>query len=404
MLDLNKAWDFYLHVFRRLEKQLLKISTVELKTASPQLLMCNKLKLVIPGSYSTGENNCFIDKFHPTLKVITSKQRPRRIKIFGSDHTAYNFLLKGREDLRLDERVMQLFKLVNANLNKDVRTRKNELSIHRYSVIPLSPRSGLITWVSHSDTLHQLLREYRTKMNIPIGLEFNSMRDISPDYENLPLINKIEIFLNTMEETDGMDLERILWLNSKNSEHWINRRTNYTRSLAVMSMVGYILGLGDRHPSNLMIERYTGKVIHIDFGDCFEVAMKRDRFPEKIPFRLTRMIVNAMEVTGIEGNFRITCERVMSVLRENKDSLMAVLEAFVHDPLINWRLLNDEGQQEEINEKALDVINRIALKLTGKDFEPNITYKVPQQVDKLIQQARSEENFASLYIGWCPFW
>ena len=37
--------------------------------------------------------------------------------------------------------------------------------------------------------------------------------------------------------------------------------------LAVMSMVGYVLGLGDRHPSNLMIDRHTGKVLHIDFGD-----------------------------------------------------------------------------------------------------------------------------------------
>ena len=63
-----------------------------------------------------------------------------------------------------------------------------------------------------------------------------------------------------------------------------------------MSMVGYILGLGDRHPSNLMLERNTGKVIHIDFGDCFEVAMHREKFPEKIPFRLTRMLINAMEV------------------------------------------------------------------------------------------------------------
>ena len=30
----------------------------------------------------------------------------------------------------------------------------------------------------------------------------------------------------------------------------------------------------------------------------------------------------------------------MRVLRTNKDSVMAMLEAFVHDPLINWRLLN----------------------------------------------------------------
>jgi FKBP12-rapamycin complex-associated protein len=66
-----------------------------------------------------------------------------------------------------------------------------------------------------------------------------------------------------------------------------------------MSMVGYILGLGDRHPSNIMIQRQSGKIVHIDFGDCFEVAMLRDKFPEKVPFRLTRMLQKAMEVCGI---------------------------------------------------------------------------------------------------------
>lgn len=34
-------------------------------------------------------------------------------------------------------------------------------------------------------------------------------------------------------------------------------------------MVGYLLGLGDRHPSNIMLQRFTGKIVHIDFGDCF---------------------------------------------------------------------------------------------------------------------------------------
>jgi phosphatidylinositol kinase/protein kinase (PI-3 family) len=46
------------------------------------------------------------------------------------------------------------------------------------------------------------------------------------------------------------------------------------------------------------------------------------------------------QISGIEGTFRITCEAVMRVLRENKESIVAVLEAFVHDPLINWRLIN----------------------------------------------------------------
>lgn len=32
----------------------------------------------------------------------------------------------------------------------------------------------------------------------------------------------------------------------------------------------------------------------------------------------------------------------MRVLREHKDSVMAVLEAFVYDPLLNWRLMDSK--------------------------------------------------------------
>jgi FKBP12-rapamycin complex-associated protein len=81
-------------------------------------------------------------------------------------------------------------------------------------------------------------------------------------------------------------------------------------------------------------------VIHVDFGDCFEVAQQREKFPERIPFRLTRMLVLCMEVSGVEGVYKRVCEQVMRVLRENKESVMAVLEAFVYDPLLGWRLLN----------------------------------------------------------------
>ena len=45
-------------------------------------------------------------------------------------------------------------------------------------------------------------------------------------------------------------------------------------------------------------------------------------------------------MTGIDGNYRMTCERVMEVLRSHRDSVMAVLEAFVYDPLLNWRLMD----------------------------------------------------------------
>ncbi|CCJ30549.1 unnamed protein product [Pneumocystis jirovecii] len=433
--DLNQAWDLYYQVFRKITKQLPQLTTLELQYVSPKILSAVDLELAVPGTYVSKKPIIRIISFSPTFTVITSKQRPRRLTIRGSDGKDYQYALKGHEDIRQDERVMQFFGLVNTLLSVDSESFKRHLNIHRYPVIPLSPNSGLLGWVPDSDTLHVLIKDYRESRKILLNIEHRLMLQMAPDYDNLTLLQKVEVFEYALDNTTGQDLYRVLWLKSRNSEAWLNRRTNYTRSLAVMSMVGYILGLGDRHPSNIMLNRHTGKAIHIDFGDCFEVAMNREKFPEKIPFRLTRMLTNAMEVSGIEGSFRITCEHVMRVLRDNKESLMAVLEAFVYDPLVNWKLINtnpnltvhrneqsdsmknskNQTQKNEstwkiqhrpelLNQSAINVLNRVSNKLTGRDFKPNQELDVPSQVNRLIQQATSLENLSQCYIGWCSFW
>uniref|UniRef100_H2Y9G5 Serine/threonine-protein kinase TOR n=1 Tax=Ciona savignyi TaxID=51511 RepID=H2Y9G5_CIOSA len=339
--DLNQAWDLYYHVFRRISKQLPQLTTIELQYVSPKLMVCKDLELAVPGTYNTSKPIVCIRSVQHTLQVITSKQRPRKLSIKGSNGKDYTFLLKGHEDLRQDERVMQLFGLVNTLLTMDQASSRKNLSIQRFSVVPLSTNSGLIGWVPNCDTLHALIRDYRDKKKILLNIEHRIMLRMAPDYDHLSLMQKVEVFEHAINNTAGDDLSRLIWLKSPTSEAWFDRRTNYTRSLAVMSMVGHVLGLGDRHPSNLMLDRVSGKVLHIDFGDCFEVAMAREKFPEKIPFRLTRMLTNAMEVTGIEGNYKHTCRMVMTVLRQHKESVMAVLEAFVYDPLLNWRLVDN---------------------------------------------------------------
>eukprot|EP01125_Pyxidicula_operculata_P012255 TRINITY_DN4020_c0_g1_i2.p1 TRINITY_DN4020_c0_g1~~TRINITY_DN4020_c0_g1_i2.p1 ORF type:complete len:2409 (-),score=332.13 TRINITY_DN4020_c0_g1_i2:1267-8115(-) len=461
---INLAWDLYAHVYRTIKKSLQspEFDKIHLSSVSPALLEIKDIDLVVPGtymkSYQSKKPPIKIRSFHPTFKVILSKQKPRKLIIHGNDGIDYPFLLKGHEDLRQDERAMQLFALVNTFLESDDITSKNHLSIQRYSVVPLSSETGLIEWLPHSDTIHELLNLYRGSHKISLEAELNFMEQwvTKNEYYSIPLMNKLEVFEYALEKTPGDDLERILWLNSKSSETWLEKRTNYTRSLAVMSMVGYILGLGDRHPNNLMLNRNSGKVIHIDFGDCFEVAMVRERFAEQVPFRLTRMLVNAMEIAGIRGTFKITCEDVMRVLRENKESIMAVLEAFVYDPLINWRLVrnpsdpspartdmanpldqssrpskkvtrtelfkeedseNDSGSPDNNSEfdnaeltsetklKALRILERISDKLSGCEFPTRKgTLEVGTQVELLINQATSNEILCQAYLGWCPYW
>ncbi|KAI1775912.1 FAT-domain-containing protein [Hypoxylon cercidicola] len=478
--DLNQAWDLYYQVFRRIGRQLPQMSSLELAYCSPKLLAAKNLDLAVPGTYRSGAPIVRILSFETTFSVINSKQRPRKLNTNGSDGISYAFLLKGHEDIRQDERVMQLFGLCNTLLANDSECYKRHLGIQRYPAIPLSQNSGLLGWVPNSDTLHVLIREYRESRKILLNIEHRIMLQMAPDYDNLTLMQKVEVFGYALDNTTGQDLYRVLWLKSKSSEAWLERRTNYTRSLGVMSMVGYVLGLGDRHPSNLMLDRITGKIIHIDFGDCFEVAMKRDKYPERVPFRLTRMLTYAMEVSNIEGSFRITCEHVMRVLRENKESVMAVLEAFIHDPLLTWRLTNAaspvgpnfrseretslaagapqrarrpsildaehppseflatqqavagtdlaggppgsrarartnsslvngvgqvEGEMAEIqNARAVEVLDRVNQKLTGRDFKPSDELDVVTQVNKLIMEATKLENLCQHYIGWCSFW
>ena len=70
-------------------------------------------------------------------------------------------------------------------------------------------------------------------------------------------------------------------------------------------------------------------------------------------------------------------------------------------------VISGDGRNEKEapkNKKAVAVVNRVRDKLTGRDFDANITLNVNQQVDLLIRQATSHENLCQCYIGWCPFW
>ena len=362
----KEAWEIYHLLYKKISDHYKTFNVISLEYISQKLYKFEESNIVLPGTYYTNYNKNIeiknnshyyinnhleinkinnsnsiirIRKIGKQLNLFNTKQHPRQMTMIGTDNKEYMFLLKGHEDLRQDERVMQLFDLVNTILSKDNNTSKKKLYINTYAVFPLSHNAGLIGWVPNCDTLHQLIKDQRTLSNTIPSVEHRKVYKLYPRFESGSFLGKVEVFKEALNETHGTELNEIIWKKSKNCETWLNRRTNYSRSLAVMSIVGYILGLGDRHPSNLMMSRKTGKIIHIDFGDCFEVAMKRDKFPEKVPFRLTRMLIKALEVSGIEGTFRLICIKIMELLRNNKDSLLAILGSFIHDPLISFRLM-----------------------------------------------------------------
>lgn len=122
-------------------------------------------------------------------------------------------------------------------------------------------------------------------------------------------------------------------------------------------MIGYILGLGDRHVQNILIDYKTAEVIHIDFGICFEQALIL-RIPELVPFRLSRDIEAGFGISGTEGvfkkynnpiikssridklltiNFR-SCESALQVLRDNQTTIQSILQVLLYNPMYVWTI------------------------------------------------------------------
>ena len=392
-------WETFKTLYCELEEKLKKTDTIQLSKISEELAEKRSYSIAVPGTYMVDSDSPLLEQILPTLQVLSTQQHPRIVIMIGKDGNHYKFLLKGNEDLRLDQRIMQFFTLINSLLQKNRNTLKQSLSIIEYSIIPFAPNAGLISWVNGADTFQELVIDFREHRNIPRTIEKDITSKLIGNYQSfnfLTSLQRIEISDIITSQTKANELREILWLRSPSSTIWLQRSHNFTKTTALMSMSGYIIGLGDRHPSNIMIQRHTGRVIHIDFGDSFEVALFRKVYPERVPFRLTRMIQNSLDGGKIEGVFRRICEDVLWLLKENKSSIIAQLEVFIHEPIFT-----ENGIRSIL--QANNILERVIAKLSGCDPDDKCL-DVNKQVEKLINIATDPHEYIRHYFGWCPFW
>nr|XP_019014364.1 phosphatidylinositol 3-kinase [Kwoniella pini CBS 10737]OCF53145.1 phosphatidylinositol 3-kinase [Kwoniella pini CBS 10737] len=371
-------------------------SKLHLADTAPRLLSIRDCVLTVPGQYDPNmklDDQAFIDSFSPIVDILSSKMLPRKL-VIRSYTTDYTFLLKGNEDLRGDERIMQLFNLINTMLSHNSDAFSRNLHLLPYEVIPLSPSAGLVSWVSNTQQLQSMImfnraKNYQQDLN---DKETASLLGVEMDrYDKLPIPTKVERLKACLAHSKQSDLKDVLWQKSPSSDIWIRRRTNFARTVGVSSFVGYIIGLGDRHGSNILIDQLTWGALHIDFGDLFNVAQERSFLPEKVPFRLTRMMTNAFElasrggldVPGTRGTFKQASLIVMNVLRDSRSTVLAMLEAFLYDPLLSWTVgrtnsLHFETMNDDINSETAQTSSESKPKKGKKP--PVQTHIVPQSL------------------------
>uniref|UniRef100_A0A663LSX9 non-specific serine/threonine protein kinase n=1 Tax=Athene cunicularia TaxID=194338 RepID=A0A663LSX9_ATHCN len=401
---------------------------IKLKNLKDVVVPTMEVKVDPTGHY---ENLVTIMSFKPEFRLAGGLNLPKIIDCVGSDGKERRQLVKGRDDLRQDAVMQQVFQMCNTLLQQNAETRKRKLTIRRYKVVPLSQRSGVLEWCSGTTPIGEFLvnvEEGAHKRYRPKDYSSNQCQKIMMDAQKKHSEEKYNIFMKVCENFQPVFryfcMEKFL-----DPAVWFEKRLAYTRSVATSSIVGYILGLGDRHVQNILIDEQTAELVHIDLGVAFEQG-KILPTPETVPFRLTRDIVDGMGISGVEGVFRRCCEKTMAVMRNSQEALLTIVEVLLYDPLFDWTMNplkalylqqrpEDEADMsstltsdpQECKRKASDdqsfnkVAERVLMRLQEKlkGVEEGTVLSVGGQVNLLIQQAMDPKNLSRLFPGWKPW-
>ena len=390
----KEVWSLLSELQSKIAAKLLRKGHLQLSEISPALSSLKDTLIPLPGHED--EINLTVKNFENLLTILPTKTKPKKLKVKANDGKSYTYLFKGLEDLHLDERIMQFLSIANTLM------KKSGFNARHYSVVPLGPRSGLIQWVEGAVPMFSLYKKWHQRRqtimeltkksaaeqrsNIPAKPAdqfYNKLIPLLRDHgiHNLdnrkewPLAVMRQVLFELIDETPKDLLSLQLWLSTQDSNEWHRVTSNLTRSIAVMSVIGYIIGLGDRHLDNLLIDFKKGEIIHIDYNVCFEKGAKL-RIPERVPCRLTQNIVNLFGPTGVEGLFRLSCEKTMDILRGGKETLLTLLEAFIYDPLVDWTPGVELGLAGAFAKHNPDGVDGNQLVQDKRDMQAEITFSM----------------------------
>ena len=283
---------------------------------------------------------------------MSSIRRPKCITIRGNDQKEHKFLVKGGEDQRQDQRIETLFELINELLKSDSRCYQRNLCIKTYQIIPMTSKLALIEWIPDTITLKSIFEEPEadekvkeaqaqflkligsTKNNNLSVIELTKLSYLTYDKYG-PNYMK-EKFERIQKIVPWDLLRRYMRSLASSTEAYFVLRNQFISSYAVASTCQYILGIGDRHLSNWIMDMKTGRAIGIDFGMAFGHATMNISIPELMPIRLTRQILKLIAPLEHRGLFESSMQHTLRALRENNDILMCILDVFIKEPSVDW--------------------------------------------------------------------
>ncbi|MBZ3885751.1 DNA-dependent protein kinase catalytic subunit [Sciurus carolinensis] len=317
-------------------------------------------ELEIPGQYDgrgkpLPEYHVRISGFDERVKVMTSIRKPKHIIIRGHDEREYPFLVKGGEDLRQDQRIEQLFEVMNVILSQDAACSQRNMQLRTYRVVPMTSRLGLIEWIENTFTLKDFLLNnmseeekvtYMSDSKAPVIeyrdwlMKMSGKHDVGAYmlmYKKANRTETIMAFRKRESKVPASLLKRAFMKMSTGPEAFLALRSHFASSHALLCISHWLLGIGDRHLNNFLVSMQTGSVIGIDFGHAFGSATQFLPVPELVPFRLTRQFINLMLPMKEMGLMYSVMIHALRAFRAEADLLTNTMDVFIREPSFDWK-------------------------------------------------------------------
>jgi phosphatidylinositol 3-kinase len=183
-------------------------------------------------------------------------------------------------------------------------------------------------------------------------------------YDILPINNEaglIEFVEDSITVYDVLHTKKISLLNyilNNNLNQTVDTvRTNFSNSLAVYSVITYLLGIGDRHLDNIMIHK-NGTLFHIDFGFILG-------FDPKLSSATMRISNDMLEVIGGKDSnfiiFKEKCSQIFNCLRNYIGIICSMLDILIDFKIgiTKVHLINEIKKRFEPGEKVIDAKSHI---------------------------------------------
>ncbi|WWC98567.1 hypothetical protein V866_005459 [Kwoniella sp. B9012] len=381
----------------------------------------------IPGQYvhhvDQGEEFIKIARFAPKAELGRGHGHCfRRIIMIGNNGSSYAFQVQmpAARHCRREERLTQLFRIMNSVLKKRKESRRRNLQFHLPAAIPLAPQLRLVQADSSYVSLQDIFEEHTVSKGM-------SREDTALAYFDRikqlhdPAVPRndprfFQLKAEVMEEVQTkmvpedimtrymirtMDTPESLWL----------MRKQFALQTATTMFLTYVCCLSNRTPSRFYISRKTGLMYMTEILPAFAPGQPLIASQEQVPFRLTPNMQNFITRVGIEGVVTAACTAIARCLTQPEFDLSGTLCLFVRDELLIWHntYMKDSRQDSPlINHVYRNVDNFIRRAGTmgyigdNKDKTPNASPAV-HAIVTLISQATAPLNLAQMsetYMAW----